>query len=246
MLGQADAVQIIETFDYPPMDLRGDPFELWLFSISLDNWVSSAHWARAAEDHSRINTWNLDCVGRYAIPLSAALDSPGPEAEFRVDDMDFYVYGDIEPGFAKRFTQALTANPQITRVWLGSTGGSVTDAVEAGLLIRELGLDTALFGNCYSACPLVFMAGTRREIWAGSAPHGLGFHQISTANREAAPPDHPAYGLIVSYVSAMAVDPVPVLNWMLATPPSDILEPGLENLCAAAVATFVQRVCTSD
>ena len=163
-----------------------------------------------------------------------------------MDGSELYVYGDIEPGFFERFVGVIDENPNLTRIWLGSAGGSVVDAVKAGMLIRDRNIDTALFGNCYSACPLMFMGGVHREMWAGSGPHRLGFHQIYTGSGVAVPLEDPVYNLVISFVSKMGIDPVPVVSWMTATPPWDIYEPDIGGLCKPRVATFVQRICNAE
>lgn len=76
-----------------------------------------------------------------------------------------------------RFRAALDANPRVREVQLGSTGGSVHDALEAGRLIRARGLRTVLYTHCDSACLLVFLGGVERIAWA--SPARFGFHQFS-------------------------------------------------------------------
>jgi len=244
MLNHAEAIKHLEEFDYPPMDSRSDPHDLLVFSISLENWVAAARWAKKATVDQRINRWNLDCVGQFEIASTLFMESGKPEAEFEVDGRQLHVYGDIDAGFAQRFEQALSANPTIAEVTLGSGGGSVRDALIAGLLIRNRGLDTTIYGNCYSACPLVYLGGTHRAVWA--APYRLGFHQIYTGEGVPIPFDDQLYRLVAQYVAEMGGDPSLVLAWMYSAGPSEMYEPEPEELCAANVATFVQRICGRD
>lgn len=241
MLKHAEAIRHIEEFDYPPMDAGSDPHELLVFSISLENWVAAARWAKNVTEDQRINRWNLDCVGKFGIPSTLFIESAKPEAEFVADGTQLHVYGDIDVGFAERLEQALNSNPLVTEVTLGSGGGSVRDALIAGLLIRSRGLDTTIYGNCYSACPLVFLGGNHRVIWA--APYRLGFHQIYTGAGASIPLDDQLYLLVAQYVAAMGGNPPTVLAWMHSAGPSEMFEPDMEEICAASVATFVQRVC---
>lgn len=169
------------------------------------------------------------------------MGSARPEAEFLAEGTQLRVYGDIDTGFAERFQQALNANRSVTEVTLGSGGGSVQDALIAGLLLRSRGLDTTIYGNCYSACPLVFLGGNDRVVWA--APYRLGFHQIYTGAGVPIPLDDQIYELIVQYVAEMGGDPSRVLAWMFSAGPSEMFEPEPEDLYAAKVATFVQRIC---
>lgn len=241
MLEHADAIRHIEEFDYPPMDVSSDPHELLVFSISLENWVAAAQWAKNATEDQRINRWNLDCVGQFGIPANLFIESAQPEAEFVADGTQLHVYGDIDVGFAVRLEQALNSNLLVTEVTLGSGGGSVRDALIAGLLIRSRGLDTTIYGNCYSACPLVFLGGNHRVIWA--TPYRLGFHQIYTGTGASIPLDDQLYDLVARYVAEMGGDPPTVLAWMHSAGPSEMYEPDPEEICSANVATFVQRVC---
>jgi hypothetical protein len=244
MLRHQDSIRHLEEFEYPPMDTRSDPHDLLVFSISLENWVAAARWAKSATEDQRINRWNLDCVGEFGIASTLFMEAARPEAEFVADGTQLHVYGDIDTGFAERFEQALNANPSVSEVTLGSGGGSVRDALIAGLLIRSRGLDTTIYGNCYSACPLVFLGGNDRVVWA--APHRLGFHQIYTGAGVPIPLDDQLYGLVAQYVAEMGGDPSRVLAWMFSAGPSEMFEPEPEDLCAANVATFVQRTCGRD
>ena len=154
---------------------------------------------------------------------------------------DAFEYGDIEAGFFERFKVALSDNPNIEEIALGSGGGSVQDALLAGYEIRRLGLTTTLYGNCYSACPLVFMGGIKRILWA--SPHRLGFHQIYRGSGVAVPPDDPIYSLTEQYLSDMGVNSYVVILWMFSTTPDEMFEPEVRQLCDPGVATFVQRIC---
>lgn len=244
MLDHAEAIRHLEEFDYPPMDAGSDPHDLLVFSISLENWVAAARWAKSATLDQRVNRWSLDCVGQFGIAPTLFMESAKPEAEFEVDGKQLHVYGDIDVGFAERFEQALNANTSISEVTLGSGGGSVRDALIAGLLIRSRGLDTTIYGNCYSACPLVFLGGNHRIVWA--APHRLGFHQIYTGEGVPIPFDDQLYKLVAQYIAEMGGDPSVVLAWMYSAGPSEMFEPEPEDLCTANVATFVQRICGRD
>ena len=244
MLGLHDEIRHIEEFEYPHLDSRSDPHELLVFSISLNNWVQAAKWSKSANQDQRINKWNLDCVGKFDIAPHLFLHSGNPNAEFEVQGNQLHVYGDIDVGFADRFLAVLKANPNITEVTLGSGGGSVYDALIAGQTIRKLGLSTTIYGNCYSACPLVFLGGKRRVVWA--APYRLGFHQIYTGEGVAIPFDDYLYTVIANYTIKMGANPRYVLAWMYSASPSEMYEAKPQELCDSSVATFVQRVCLAD
>lgn len=241
MLGLSEAIQHIETFDYPPLDTSSDAFDLLVFSLTLENWVAAARASLKMNRDERINVWNLDCVGEVGIAANLFIETSQPNATFEVNDQTLVVYGDINFGFFERLKNQLAANPNIQKVALGSGGGSVRDALLAGYEIRRLGLSTTLHGNCFSACPLVFMGGVERVLWA--APHRLGFHQIYTGDGNAISADDPTYEIAGQYMTEMGINAQVVMSWMLSARPSDMFEPAISDLCAPKVSTFVQRVC---
>ncbi len=244
MLGMGDLIKSIEVFEYPPIGPQSDPHDLLVFSISLDNWAGAARWALDASDDQRKNTWNLDCVGKMGIPLTAMLQSWKPQAEFEREGTQLNVYGDIDSGFFERFAEALKQNPGVTEITFGSAGGSVRDAILAGYEIRRRGLDTTIYGNCFSACPLVFMGGVHRVVWA--APYRLGFHKIYVGQGTPLPLTDDAYGLVAGYLNDVGVNSLTVIQWMFSAEPDGMYIPPFDQLCAPRVATFVQRVCNSD
>lgn len=243
MIGEAAAIADLETMEYPALRPDGDEgyaHEMLVFSISLENWVAAARAALSMTEAQRINLWNVECAGTETCPACRMVVSDAPQADFVVDGRRLRVLGDIDAGFAARFEAALDAAPQVEEVLLGSNGGSVVDAIRAGLLIRERGLETTLHANCNSACPLVFLGGARRVVWAGTAR--LGLHRIS-AGGAAVAPDDPIYGLVARYVRDMGGDPRGVVAAMLSAPPEGMAYPEVGDYCDLGLATWVQRVC---
>ncbi|MBL1436007.1 MAG: hypothetical protein COB08_007390 [Rhodobacteraceae bacterium] len=211
------------------------------FSHSLSNWAYVASRLVEASELDKKYVWNLNCVGEQGIPLTAYLEVERPAGGFQVSGTDLLILGDFEAGFYEELRDTLKANPNIQRVVLGSGGGSVSDAMQSGILIREKGLATTLSDNCFSACPLVFIGGIQRTIW--SPYPNLGFHQIYTGEGQAIPFDNQVYILVWGYVDAMGADANFVLNQMLGASPSEMNEPSLDLLCERNVATWVQRIC---
>jgi hypothetical protein len=239
MLGKANVTKHLE-FDPPAVSKEG--FEFRLEAVSLDNWVSAAKYILALSKEQRAEVWNLDCAGQLNIPASEHIDSNGPRAFYDIvrDGKVLRILGDVEVGFGSAVTAALADNPGVEVVALGSAGGIVGEALQAGMEIRRRGLETTLWNNCYSACPLVFLAGTNRTIW--SPYPELGFHQISR-DGHAIPPDDPIYGLVGSYAFAMGADGDVVLQLMMAAIPAQMELPDLQTLCDAKIALWVQRAC---
>jgi hypothetical protein len=225
MLNKSEYIIHIEKFNYPNIDKSSDPFDLLVFSLTLENWVAAAQSALGMNIDQHVNVWNLECVGKLGIPATLFIEGKQPNAEFNVDGSTLFVYGDIEVGFFDRLKKELTDNPTVREVALGSGGGSVRDAMLAGYEIRRLGLSTTIFGPCYSACPLVFFGGAHRILWA--SPNRLGFHQVYSNEGGTVPADDPIYGLISRYMIAMGVNPQIVLPWMLSASPQEMFEPNV-------------------
>ena len=241
MLEHSEAIQHIETFEYPPLDSSIDAFDLLVFSLTLKNWVAAARASLEMNPSERVNVWNLECVGKQGISANLSMESSQRNATFEIKGNTLVVYGDIEAGFFERLISQLDAAPTIEKISLGSGGGSVRDALLTGYEIRRRGLSTTLHGNCFSACPLVFMGGVKRILWA--SPHRLGFHQIYTREGIPLSADDLVYDLTAKYMVAMGVDPQVVIPWMLSARPSEMFEPDVRTLCSPGVSTFVQRIC---
>lgn len=244
MLGFHDEIREAETLEDPQMTPEADAMALMEYSVLLDSWVAAAKRALAMTTDQKISLWNLECLGKYGIPVTARAGDSTQVADFSLLDDTLVVYGDIDLGFYERFVQALNQNTQIKEVALGSAGGSVRDAVLSGMEIRQRGLTTTLHGPCYSACPLMFMGGERRIIWMGPGPH-LGFHQIYNS-AGAVPFDDTAYKRVAAYLDDVGADVGAVLDWMWSASPTELYEPTLDAICLARVATWVQRMCIND
>jgi hypothetical protein len=231
-----------------PLDESTEPHDALVFSIYLGSWVGAARRSLEQTDSQRISTWNLDCRGMFGIPFSVGLPNTSPEAEFSLQEepLEGYgdtllVYGDIEFGFFERFVQELNRHDDLAWVSLGSAGGSVRDAMLAGLEIRRRGIGTRIHGNCMSACPIVYLGGQEREMWPST--YRLGFHQVANERGEAIPFDDPTYQVLISYAQQMGADGSTIVAWMQSASPDDMYIPDPRDWCAPRVATYVQRIC---
>ena len=86
--------------------------------------------------------------------------------------------GTITPGISEIFAAEVTKRADyIKTVVLNSPGGSVSDALAMGRLIREKKFATEVEANkyCASSCPLMFMGGVERR--AGDKA-SIGVHQV--------------------------------------------------------------------
>jgi hypothetical protein len=242
MLGKIETIAELEKLEYPDISSDADTVSLAYFANELNVWVEEAKRALATNEPDRINRWNLDCVGGQGIPRSAQIGNAAPEAQFVRDGAVLRVYGNIDSGFYERFMIELERAPGLSVVELGSGGGSVKDAIQAGREIRRRGLETILQDNCYSACPLVFAGGTSRTVWV-TRTGDFGFHRLATRDGISLPDNHAFYELIGEYLDEMGVDKDIYIKWMQSAEPGGLYTPTPQQLCEPNLATFVQRVC---
>ena len=84
--------------------------------------------------------------------------------------------GDIDFATFDAVQQVLAEGLDIRVLALSSNGGAVHAARGIARLVRENQWDTIAMGGCYSACTLVFIAGSKRRL----SPQGaLGFHSYA-------------------------------------------------------------------
>jgi len=96
--------------------------------------------------------------------------------------------GTITPGIFKDFSAEIgKRGDYIKTIVLNSPGGSVTDAMAMGRLIREKKFSTEIEAGryCASSCPLVFAGGIERRAGDKSA---IGVHQVAALRSAAGGP----------------------------------------------------------
>jgi hypothetical protein len=185
-------------------------------------------------------TTDFDTLKR---PLSIALAGGGV----------LEVTGTIDPGSAERFAAEVAARGEyVQTVRLNSPGGSVTDALAIGALIREKGFATGVARGalCASSCPLVLAGGTSRVAEEGAA---IGVHQIYAtvapgelpigmrAAGDAMSDAQKTTARITRHLSAMGVDPALWLH-ALETPPDRLYYLSSEELQALRLVTEVAEL----
>ena len=171
----------------------------WLFGAMLTATVAvlvldyREMQVRAAERHVSLP----DRPTNPAEPLPPARRQDGPDAPVRRSDsklqqkMSFdlaadgrlLAVGTIEPGTAQAFAAEIEKRGSYVKtVVLHSPGGSVSDALEMGRLIREKKLATEVEAGqyCASSCPLVFAGGAERRAGEKAA---IGVHQVFSVSR---------------------------------------------------------------
>ena len=241
LLGLDRAVQHLR-FSRKPMAAHNEDeaHEARVKAQSMENFVTAAIASLSATADQKAIAWNLDCAPR----LGNAQQTTATAAFFEVLDKGrgIRVLGAIEPGFTRKLTDALSQAPKATFVALGSGGGSVDEALAAGKLIRARKLDTVLWNNCYSACPLVFLGGVERLVYA---PYpSLGFHQLYT-EAGALPRTSPVYARVANYVRDMGADEQFYVGAMLSARPDQMatVSGASAQLCQSRVVTWAQRAC---
>ena len=244
MLGKTRYIKHLEQ-EYPAIDVtipKAKAQELYSIAyISLTNWLLVAKMHLTTETNIKIKIWNYDCVGSYKIVQSAYIkDNSKLDFELWDNGKTLRILGDINNNYHKQVVNALNKYPRVETIALGSGGGYINQAILTGLEIRKRGLDTTLFNNCYSACPLVFLGGVRRVML--SPYFNLGFHQASRYG-QAIKNNSPFYISIKKYVSYMGIKPTPILQYMFQASPTEMYKPDIFELCKIRVFTSVQRVC---
>lgn len=183
----------------------------------------------------------LDCLGTFHIPFDASVEEEERKTTLEITGKTLYVFGDIQSGFAEEITNLIAQNTNVETIALGGAGGSTSEAIKAGTMIRSLGLNTALTNNCLSACALVFLGGVERHIWSPYLK--LGLHLMYLKDNEALPPSDDGYQAAREYVEAMGVEAKFLMSALLTTEPKAMYFPRLGELCESGIATWVQRIC---
>ncbi len=106
----------------------------------------------------------IDPIGQAEMTLSA-------------DGRILQLQGPIGMGDATRMGKMLDGAPNAKLFELASPGGRVVEAERMVELVRKRGGVTRAVGDCESACTLVFLAGSSRQLMPGAQ---LGFHRAST------------------------------------------------------------------
>ena len=152
------------------------------------------------------------------------------------------IYGGIEEGDFARFKDyynSLSKPPE--KVTFNSPGGSVYEALELGRFIRANDMQSIMLpGNyCFSACPYMFAAGTKRIVYENSA---LGMHQhyfdesVILPTFLAVENIQIGQGETMLYLVEMEVSPS-LMIYSLNTPPDEIYVLIEEELLETKLAT---------
>lgn len=152
--------------------------------------------------------------------LAAAQTADNPHYPVVVLDRSAGVIGivdEINFRLPLAFERVLEQVPNPRTLVLHSPGGDVHSALAVASRVRGLRMTTVIPGDsgCYSACSMIFFAGTDRQ-----AEGELGVHQISSASGSLVSGQF-ALADIIEVLASFDV-PTEVIGIMLRTPPEDM------------------------
>lgn len=132
------------------------------------------------------------------------------------------IFGRISPETEGAFTSAAAAN-RGARVVLNSGGGALTPALNIGRFIRENRMQTFVpdGSGCFSACSLIWLAGTERNIGLGAR---IGFHAAYVAQQGGGPGQVSSAGnaVIGAYLSRLGYNDG-AIRLFTSAPPNQIV-----------------------
>lgn len=179
-----------------------------------------------------------------AQPFTDVQTGPMPRRiELTRDGATLTLTGEIAPGDAEVFaTEVLTSSGLDTLV-LMSPGGSVSDALAIGRIIRNMGLATELPAGhiCLSACPYVLAGGETRRV---SKRAQVGVHQHYFGESTVLPAFVAVEDIqrgqsqVMGYLDEMGINPL-LMQPAMATAPSDIYVLVEDELTKYAMATEI-------
>ncbi|MEN9628992.1 MAG: hypothetical protein RJA10_2219 [Pseudomonadota bacterium] len=162
-------------------------------------------------------------------------------AQVSADGRRLQLKGPVGLGDAARVKALLVASPQLRQVSLQSTGGRLDEALQLADALRERGLPVRATGECSHACPLVFLAGSKRHLSPGAR---LGFHRISAGDFNL-----PYQGLLNRELRHRLITAglTPHLaTKAVATPPTAMWFPEGDELSSAGLVSVTERPLDVD
>lgn len=137
-----------------------------------------------------------------SVPAPVPAMAPTPNAFADSNAMSFSYKNDNLPGLAMEFrlihatgvfvehtadqfrlfvqqNNIAEAGSVAATVIINSNGGSVAEALDMGQFIRQMGFDTEVDSECYSACTIAFLGGVHRYVDRNAM---FGVHRVSSAS----------------------------------------------------------------
>ena len=113
-------------------------------------------------------------IGAY-VQMARGIDPIGQvQVTLSPDGRRLQLKGPLGMGDATKVLQVLAGADRVRVVELESPGGRLYEARQIAEVVRNRAWQTRATGNCESACTLVFMAGSSRQLMPGAQ---LGFHR---------------------------------------------------------------------
>jgi uncharacterized RDD family membrane protein YckC len=177
----------------------------------------------------------LPQLGSY-IQMARGIDPIGQvEIALSPDGRSVKLTGPLGMGDGTRVRQALEHADKLRVVELASPGGRVFEANRIAELVRSGAWQTRAIGNCESACTLVFMAGSSRQLMPGAQ---LGFHRAFAGTF------NPVIDRLINQELAVmyrrAGLPEHIIEKTLQTPPWAMWYPGIGELAQGGLITAPQ------
>ena len=108
--------------------------------------------------------------------LQVGIDPLGTPATLTVTGRELHIDGHLTINLAEAFTALINKHPDVNQISITSPGGRLETALQIASIISERKLNTVVFGDCSSACTIIFLSGKTRLLDVDSA---LGFHSPS-------------------------------------------------------------------
>jgi hypothetical protein len=178
---------------------------------------------------SRLLAWLAAASGLFSIQTSLCA------AEFALQPADAYgpvsviIKGEIKAGDFERFQDFLLLPGHLAAyanyVWLDSRGGDLPEAMRFASLLEKSSASVVVGpdGKCYSACFMLFAAGSDRWLYAFGE---LGVHQIAVSSPQIDAVQRQAITLSVSndlraFLTRQGI-PGTLIDRMMDTPPTSL------------------------
>ncbi|HNV60081.1 MAG TPA: RDD family protein [Rhodoferax sp.] len=226
----------------------------WPLMLALTVWSSVGLWRSASRhvDLGGITLWAFLAKGFVAfgmlgtavstvfnylpqvhthMQMARGIDPIGKlEMTLSHDKRTLRLSGPIGLGDGRRFEELAGNASMVRTIELKSPGGRIYEATKIATQIHQNRWQTRVAGDCESACTLVFLAGSRKQV----SPKGrLGFHRASSGTLNPVIDELANQELAKSYAKADL--PKSFIQTTLSTPPWSMWYPDLAELIAAGL-----------
>lgn len=161
----------------------------------------------------------LICFSLFGVALSCPAGAAEMKYEKLTDNQAaIFIDGEVVPADVERFRHLALKSPEAVVV-LNSTGGAILAAMEIGRTLRIAGFSTSVprGGVCASACALIWLAGTPRELIGQ-----VGFHAAYREVRGSSQESGAGNALVGNYLTQLGLSANAIL-FATSAPPDRIL-----------------------